>query len=96
MSGDRRMKPSEKLYWVKAGLALIAGIVCFSLQMYANIDGVLVFTLGTLFYMASSELLSGYFKLDRGHGLKVGVGAYVFLWIMVWTLLYTITRTAPV
>jgi hypothetical protein len=51
--------------------------------------------LGTLLYLSSSDLLSGYLKLDRGHGLKVGVGAYIFIWVMVWTLLYTVFRTAP-
>ena len=90
------MKPSEKLYWVKAGLAVVAGVVCFALQVYGNMDGLLVFTLGSLFYMASSEILAGQFKLERGHGLKVGIGAYIFLWALIWTLLYTITRTAPV
>jgi len=95
MSGDHSMKPSEKLYWIKAGLALIAAILCFTLQVYVKIDGTLVFMLGTLLYLVSSDLLSGYLKLDRGHGLKVGVGAYIFVWIMVWTLLYTVFRTAP-
>jgi hypothetical protein len=51
--------------------------------------------LGVLLYLASSDLLSGYLNLDRGHGLKVGVGAYIFIWVMVWTLLYTVFRTAP-
>jgi len=95
MSGDHLMKPSEKLYWIKTGLALIAAILCFTLQVYVKIDGTLVFMLGTLLYLASSDLLSGYLKLDRGHGLKVGVGAYIFVWIMVWTLLYTVFRAAP-
>jgi len=95
MIGDHSMKPSEKLYWIKAGLALIAAVICFILQVYIKIDGTLVFMLGTLLYLASSDLLSGHFNLDRGHGLKVGVGAYIFIWVMVWTLLYTVFRTAP-
>jgi di/tricarboxylate transporter len=95
MSGDHSMKPSEKLYWIKAGLALIAAILCFTLQIYVKIDGTLIFMLGVLLYLASSDLLSGYLNLDRGHGLKVGVGAYIFIWVMVWTLLYTVFRTAP-
>ena len=90
------MKPSEKLYWIKVGLAFFAGILCFSLQMYAKIDGTLVFFLGIIIYLASSELLSGYFKLDKGHGVKVGVGAYIFVWIMVWTLIYTVIQTTAV
>jgi hypothetical protein len=90
------MKPTEKLYWIKAGLAFVAALLCIGLQIYANMEGTLVFMLGTLLYLASSDLLSGYFKLDRSHGLKVGVGAYVFIWVMTWTLLYTVFKTMPV
>jgi hypothetical protein len=90
------MKSSEKLYWFKAGLALVAAVLCFSLQTYFAIEGTLVFLLGALLYLATSDALSSYFKLERSHGLKVGVGAYVFIWIMLWTLLYTMSRTAPI
>ena len=90
------MKPTETLYWIKAGLAFVAALLCIGLQIYANMEGTLVFMLGTLLYLASSDLLSGYFKLDRSHGLKVGVGAYVFIWVMTWTLLYTVFKTIPV
>ncbi len=90
------MKPSEKLYWIKAGLALVAALLCFSLQTYFAIEGTLVFLLGALLYLATSDALSSYFKLERGHGLKVGAGAYIFIWIMVWTLLYTVSQTAPI
>jgi hypothetical protein len=90
------MKPSEKLYWIKAGIALVAAVACVFLQVNLNMEGTLVFMLGTLLYLAASDVLSGVFKLGRGHGLKVGVGAYVFIWIMTWTLLYTVFRIAPV
>ena len=93
MSGDRQMKTSEKLYWIKAGLALVAAFICFGLQLYGHIEGTLVFMLGVLLYMLSSDLLSGWLKMERGHGLKVGIGAYLFIWIMVWTLLYTVFGT---
>jgi len=89
------MKQSEKLYWTKVGIALVAAVVCVGLQVYLNMDGVLVFMLGALLYLASSDLLSGLFKLERGHGLKVGIGAYIFVWVMAWTLLYTVFRTMP-
>jgi hypothetical protein len=90
------MKPSEKLYWTKAGIALVAALACVFLQVNLKMEGTLVFMLGTLLYLAASDVLSGVFKLERGHGLKVGVGVYVFIWIMTWTLLYTVFRTAPV
>jgi hypothetical protein len=89
------MKPSEKMYWVKVGLAFIAALLCAGLQIYANVEGTLVFLLGALLYMVSSEVLSNIYKLEKSHGLKVGIGAYVFVWIAVWTLIYTAFRTAP-
>jgi len=90
------MKPSEKLYWIKTGLAFVAALLCVGLQIYVNLEGTLVFMLGTLLYLASSDLLSGYFKLDRSHGLKVGIGAYAFIWVMTWTLLYTVFKMMPI
>jgi len=90
------MKPSEKMYWIKVFLAVVAAVLCVGLQVYANVDGTLVFLIGVLLYMGASEVLSNVFKLDKSHGLKVGVGAYVFIWVMLWTLLFTISKTAPV
>ncbi len=84
------MKPSEKLYWIKVVLAIVAAVLCTALQLTILKDGTLVFLLGTLFYLAISDVFSGVMKLERGHGLKVGIGAYIFVWIMSWTLFYTI------
>ena len=86
------MKASEKVYWIKVGTAILAGILCVSLQVYFQLDGLLVFMLGTLIYLGASDLLSSVMKLDRSHGLKIAIGAYIFVWIMIWTLLYTIIR----
>jgi hypothetical protein len=90
------LKPSEKMYWIKVGLAFVAAVLCVGLQVYANVEGTLVFLIGVLIYMGASEVLSNILKLEKGHGLKIGVGAYVFIWVMVWTLLYTVSKTAPI
>ena len=89
------MKPSEKVYWIKVGLAFIVALLCAGMQIYANVEGTLVFLLGALLYMVTSELLSNLYHLDKSHGLKVGIGAYVFIWIMTWTLIYTVFHTMP-
>ena len=86
------MKTSEKVYWIKVAIAVFAALACVSLQVYFRIDGALVFMLGTLIYLISSDVLSNMMKLDRGHGLKIAIGAYIFVWLMTWTLLYTIIR----
>jgi di/tricarboxylate transporter len=91
------MKTSEKLYWLKVGIAVLAGFGCLGLQVYVNLDGNIVFLLGTLIYLGASDLLSTMFKLERGHGLKVAIGAYLFTWVMTWALLYTIVHPpAPI
>ncbi len=90
------MKPSEKLYWIKVGIAVVAALACAALQIFANIEGTLVFLVGVLLYLGVSDALAGVFKLERNHAIKVGVGAYIFIWLMIWTLIYTVFKTAPV
>jgi hypothetical protein len=90
------LKASEKVYWIKAGFSIISAVLSFSLQQYFGVDGSLIFMIGALVYLAFSDILSTIMKLDRNHGLKIGIGAYIFLWITAWTLLYTVYRpTTP-
>jgi hypothetical protein len=32
-------------------------------------------------------------EIDRTRSLKIGVGAFLFVWVMVWTLAYTVVQT---
>lgn len=80
------------MYWIKVGVSILAAILCVILQVFVKIDGSMVFMLGSIFYIVSSDFLSKYFKLEKGHGIKIGIGAYIFTWIMVWTILYTYLR----
>jgi len=77
-------------YWIKAGFAVLAGIFSYSIQNYLNLDGSIVFMLGALVFLAFSDLLSAILKLERNHALKIGIGAYLFTWIITWTILYTV------
>jgi hypothetical protein len=88
------MKQSEKIYWLKVGASVAVAILCVVLQVYIQIDGGLVFAFGALIYMVISDLLATLVKVERGHGFKIGIGAYIFTWLMVWTLLYTILKPA--
>jgi len=80
------------MYWLKVGVSIIAAVLCVILQVYVKLDGSMVFLLGSAFYIVSSDSLSNYLKLEKGHGIKIGIGAYIFTWIMVWTILYTYLR----
>ena len=48
--------------------------------------------IGALVYLAFSDLLSTLMKLERNHGLKIGIGSYIFTWVTAWTLLYTVYK----
>jgi hypothetical protein len=86
------LKASEKVYWMKVGISILAAILCVVLQVYIRLDGSLVFMLGSIFYIVSSDLLATFMKIDRNHSIKIGIGAYIFTWITVWTILYTILK----
>jgi hypothetical protein len=87
------VKPSEKVYWLKVCASVVVAVICVVLQVYIYIDSTLVFAFGALIYFVISDLLATFMKLERGHGFKIGIGAYIFTWLMVWTLLYTVMRT---
>jgi len=87
------MKQSEKVYWLKIVASVVVAIACVVLQVYVHIDSTLVFAFGALIYFIISDLLATFMKVERGHGFKIGIGAYIFTWLMVWTLLYTILMT---
>ena len=44
---------------------------------------------GVSLYIAYSEALAIVFKVDRNRTIKIAIGAFLFLWILVWTLLNT-------
>jgi hypothetical protein len=86
------LKTSEKVYWIKTGFALVSAVLSFTLQQYYSVDGSLIFMIGALVYLAFSDLLSTLMKLERNHGLKIGIGSYIFTWVTLWTLLYTVYK----
>jgi hypothetical protein len=86
------LKTSERVYWIKTGFALVSAVFSFTLQQYYSVDGSLIFMIGALVYLAFSDLLSTLMKLERNHGLKIGIGSYIFTWVTLWTLLYTVYK----
>ena len=87
------MKTSEKIWWTKIVSALGVAALTFIVQIYFNITGTVAFMLGVIIYMGLSELLSSVNGVDKFRGLKIGVGAYFFTWILTWALMYTIIQT---
>jgi hypothetical protein len=83
------LKASEKIYWVKAALGLITGGICYYIQSTLEIQNQLALMMGVTLYIAYSEVLAIVFKVDRNRTIKIALGAFLFLWILVWTLLNT-------
>ncbi len=88
------MKQSEKIYWLKVAASIGVAVLCVVLQIYVRMEGSLVFAFGVPIYMVISDLLATFMKVQRGHAFKIGIGAYIFTWLMAWTLLYTILKSA--
>jgi len=88
------MKPSEKIWWIKAVASLAVAGITLATQVFLGMDGIAAFMFGVIIYLALSNVLSNVMGVDKTRGLKIGVGAYFFIWITVWVLLYTCVQTA--
>lgn len=87
------MKPSEKVYWIKAGGALVTGALCMYLNSILGLQEHLTLMAGVSVYVALSEGLAVLTGIDRNRTIKIGIGAFLFLWLFAWTLLHTLNIT---
>jgi hypothetical protein len=83
------LKISEKIYWIKAALGLITGGICYYVQSSLEIQNQIALMVGVTLYIGYSEALAILFKVDRNRTIKIALGAFLFIWILVWTLLNT-------
>jgi hypothetical protein len=84
------VKPSEQVYWLKTVGAVLTGGVCMYLEAFIGLEEGLTVLVGIAIYIALSEVLAILTKVDRNRTLRIGIGAFLFLWILVWTLLNTL------
>lgn len=84
------MKDSEKVYWVKALLGLATGIVTFYIQSKLGFQGEIALMAGITLYIGYSEATSMVFKIDRDRTIRIAMGAFLFLWMLSWTLFNTL------
>ena len=87
------MKAAEKIWWTKIAAAVGVAIVTMVMQVVFNLMGTTSFMLGVIIYLGLSDLLSSMNGVERGRGLKIGVGAFFFTWITSWVLFFTIVQT---
>ena len=59
------MKPSEKVWWTKVAAAVGVAILTLVMQVYFNLLGQTAFMLGTIIYLALSDILSSMNGIER-------------------------------
>jgi len=84
-----KMNPAEKIWWTKVAASLAVSCLTIATQVFFNLGGPTALMLGVLIYLGLSDLLSNLMGVDRFRGLKIGVGAYFFIWMTAWILLFT-------
>jgi hypothetical protein len=83
------MNSSEKIWWLKAVLSIAVAVLTLATQIFFGLRGTSAFMIGVLVYLGLSDILSKLMGVDRSRGLRIGVGAYFFIWFTTWILLYT-------
>lgn len=94
------MKPLTLIYWTRAALGLVIGLLC-GIYIYYSATSELFnfFTLLTgisfamLFYLATYYILKlkFYARVEKPSKLvRQGIGIYFFAWIVSWTLIVTL------
>jgi hypothetical protein len=84
------VKPSEQVYWIKVVGAVLAGGVCMYLKSIVGLEEGLTVLIGVAIYIGLSEVLAVLTKVDRNRTIRIGIGAFLFIWIFVWTILNTL------
>jgi len=88
------MNSPEKIWWTKVVASMMVAGLTLSMQVFFNLGDITSFMLGVLIYLGLSDLLSNVMGVERFRGLKIGVGAYFFIWVTTWILLYTYINPA--
>jgi hypothetical protein len=91
--GGRDVKNAEKVWWIKVGASIGVALVTLAFQVYMGFTGETAFMVGVVLYVMISEVSAYVMEIDRTRSLKIGVGAFLFVWVMVWTLAYTVLQT---
>ena len=86
------MNPAEKIWWTKVVASLAVAGLTLATQVFFGLGGATSFMFGVLIYLGLSDLLSNVMGVERFRGLKIGVGAYFFIWMTAWILLFTYFR----
>lgn len=86
------LKPSGKVYWTRLILAVLTAWLC----AFLDLSGWRGVFFGIFMYLASYYIVRYGLNITPesvGSASKLmltGIGTFIFVWLMTWTLLYTI------
>ncbi len=94
----RRKKLLDKLFWIRMGLAAMAGVAATFL--FGSIDGeerrwasigfmIVIFIVSV---MIGKGMRIGLPSSDRKKLVTTGIGSFVFIYLFMWILSYTLTH----
>lgn len=95
---ERRKKLLDKLFWIRIGMAAMAGTL--ATFMFESIDGeerrwvsigfmIIVFIASCV---VGKGMNIGLPRSDRKKLVTTGIGSYVFIYLFVWILTYTLVH----
>jgi len=88
----QRHTPSTIVYWLRFGVAILAALLCYGLQLKGSSGVTLAAFLYLLTIMSVKSLLHyGEKELQTGHkAVTLGLGTYILTWAALWILIYTL------
>lgn len=101
------MKTLQKIYWLRLGLGLVAGVLCAAYAWITGTASSTVFEYTTLInsisialavYLISYYTIKSKYLTDVEKPTKLvstGIGVYFLGWLVFWVLLYTIMAGLP-
>ncbi len=95
-------KKLDKLFWLRVGFAVIAGTLATFLfediqgeeRRWASIVFMIIIFIVTIFIAKSMKMQLP--SSDRKKIITQGIGSYIFLYLFVWILTYTIVHAGTV
>jgi hypothetical protein len=94
------MKPTSVVYWMRFGLAIIAGLTTDILHVnvatFGDLASMVGIAVGVAFYVFSILVVQhvfGYGEAElrgKNRHITLGGGTFIFVWVMVTVLSYTI------
>jgi len=89
------MEAVDKLYWTKALIAALLGVLFSFLQLATDLSGYAILSVGLALQFLISDLLGRIFNVEKTRSWKIGIGAYFFTWLIVWIVFFTLLRGKP-